>query len=85
MGLDLQPAVRAESVRAGLTASGQIGGATLLGFEGVHLVPALLAHRAALGQLKAPRQLFSVAAIPSSQIRRGEQGRSERLPAVGNR
>jgi hypothetical protein len=53
--LNLELAVGTQSQRAGLTPSGQIGGATLLGFDGVHLVPALLAHRSALGQLKAPR------------------------------
>ena len=85
MRLDPQSAVGAQRPRAALTPSGQVGGGVLLGLDGIDLPSALLEQRLALRHLDASRQLSLVTAILSSQVRRGEEGCSERPSFVGDR
>jgi hypothetical protein len=55
----------------------------LLGLGGVDVRSALLEQCLALGHLDTSRQPSLVPAILSSEVRRGEQGCSERPPFVG--
>jgi len=55
----------------------------LLGLEGVDFHSALLEQCLALGHLDTSCQPSLVTTILSSQVRRGEQGRSERPSFVG--
>jgi hypothetical protein len=57
----------------------------LLGLSGIHFHSALLEQCLALGHLDTSRQPSLVPAILSSQVRRGEQGCSERSSFVGDR
>ena len=57
----------------------------LLGLDGIDFHSALLEQCLALGHLDATRQPSLVTAILSSQVRRGEQGCSERPSFVGDR
>jgi hypothetical protein len=57
----------------------------LLGLGGVDFRSALLEQRLALGHLDTSRQPSLVTSILSSQVRRGEQGCSERPSFGGDR